>query len=68
MVSNVNGSPQNVALEPAGPRPVDPAAEAAQREQSREAIQSTEAVRRSHETEPEPAHDERARNHVNRYA
>lgn len=67
MVSNVNGSPQNVALEPAAPRPVDPAAEAVQREQSREAIESREAVRRTRQAEPQPAHDERTK-HVNRYA
>lgn len=52
MVSNVNGAPQNVALEPTGPRPVDPATEAQQREKDREVIQDQDAVRVAKESEP----------------
>ena len=67
MISNVNGSQQNVALEPAAPRPVDPTAEAGQRERQREAIEDEAIARRSRKSDPEPEHDERSR-HVDRVA
>ena len=67
MTNAVGSTAQNIALQPAAARPVDPAAEAVQREQQREGIEDREAVRQTPETQPAPATKERAR-HVDRVA
>jgi len=74
MVNSV-GTPQNIALQPAAPRPVDTVAEDEQRDRQRDAVIEREAVQQAHETEPpEPSSDDQPKpppeppKHVDRYA
>ena len=52
MVNAVGTPAQNVALQPAAPRPVDATAEAEQRDRQREAVIEREAVHQARESEP----------------
>ena len=67
MTNSVGSTAQNIALLPAASRPIDPAAEARQREQDNEVIEDRDAVRQAPEVRSAPAGKERPR-HVDRVA
>ena len=59
MTNSVGSTSQNIALQPAAAPPVDPAAEAMEREKEREVIQTLAAVRQAPAAQPAPAHQSR---------
>ena len=67
MTNSVGSTAQNVALQPAAARPIDPAAEAAEREKDDEQIEEREAVRMTQQTHAAPETKEKP-HHVDRYA
>lgn len=68
MTNSVGSTSQNVALQPAAARPVDPAVEAAQRQRENEAVETPQAVHKAEETQSASAPPRERPRHVDRHA